>query len=55
VTTLQVTARSILATLAVVFAALSLRRLLRTRRWDSSARTWTWIALVFAVVSALIP
>jgi len=55
VTALPVTARSILAMLALVFAALSLQRLVRTRRWDSSARTWTWIAVVFAVVSALIP
>jgi hypothetical protein len=49
------TARSILAALAVVLAGLALQRLARTRRWDGAARTWTFIALIFAVVSALVP
>lgn len=44
-------ARWILGTLAVIFALMVLWRLRRTGgRWDPAARTWTLIAVVFAIV-----
>lgn len=45
-------ARWILGVLAVVFAALAIVRLIRNQaRWDPAAKTWTLIAVIFAIVS----
>lgn len=48
-------AQSILGILAAVFALLVLVRLGRNRgRWDPAARTWTLIAVIFAIVSVVL-
>jgi hypothetical protein len=48
-------AQSILGILAAVFAVLVLVRLARNQwRWDPAARTWTLIAVVFAIVSVVL-
>jgi len=51
-TEMMMSARWILAILAVVFAALAVFALVRSEgRWVPAAKTWTIIAVVFAVVS----
>jgi hypothetical protein len=45
-------ARWILVVAAAVFAVLVIFRLVRNRgRWDPASRTWTIIAVIFAIVS----
>jgi len=48
-------ARSMLATLAVVFAVLVAYRLVRNKgRWDPAAKAWTIIAVIFAIVGLFV-
>lgn len=45
----------ILAILAIVFAVLVVFRLVRNHgRWDPAAKTWTIIAVIFAIVSIVL-
>jgi len=48
-------ARWILAVLAVAFAALVVFRLWRNQgRWDPAAKTWALITIIFAIVSVVL-
>lgn len=48
-------AATILTVLAAVFALLVVMRLARQRgQWDAASRTWTLIAIIFAIVSLIV-
>lgn len=47
-------ARLILAVLAVVFAVLAIIRFSRDHRWDPASKTWALIAVIFTIVSLVL-